>query len=349
MFFYKLKKEKNTNIYLTTTLNLEIHLKTLLHNKIKQFINDNSIGIHWAVGTRAESEATSGLLHFVQHLRFRGTETRTRANIESAIQELGGSIKNELTRERESLYITVESSHVAEAFALVGDVYNNTSFNENQVEAERESVYRDIIELQRDQLATTLESSYYTAFRQDQFGQPTLGIRENAANLSAAEINNFVSQYQVGSKIVVVASGDIDHATVESLTEKTFGGLQSGNGVELPNSRAPVFTPSLMFMRDDEMANINVGVFFEAPHYSHEDSYALRFYQAILGDYRADQHTGENLNATDRQYNTLHTLLGDLPDLTIQNCFYHPYSDTGLFGNYLFGNEVHGPQMLFHT
>lgn len=277
----------------------------------------NRIGVHWAVGTRAESETTSGLLHFVQHLRFRGNQSTTRAEIEAAIQKLGGNIREELTRERESVFITVESGHVAEAFELLGKVYSVTSFDANQVEAERESIYREIIELQRDQLASTLESSYYTAFRQDQFGQPTLGIRENASTISADDISSFVQKYFVGSKVVVVASGDVEHSQIEGLTQKTFGGLQSGQGVELPNSKAPLFTPSLMFMRDDEMANINVGVFFEAPNYSHEDSYALRFYQAIMGDYRADQHTGENLNATDRQYNTLHTLLGDLPDVTI--------------------------------
>jgi predicted Zn-dependent peptidase len=90
------------------------------------------------------------------------------------------------------LYITVESGHVAEAFELLGKVYSATSFDINQVEAERESVYRDIIELQRDQLASTLEFSYYTAFRQDQFGQPTLGIRENASTISAEDISSFV-------------------------------------------------------------------------------------------------------------------------------------------------------------
>jgi len=49
----------------------------------------------------------------------------------------------------------------------------------------------------------------------------------------------------------------------------------------------------------------------------------------------------------DRQYNTIHTLLGQLPDVTIHKCIYAPYSDTGLFGSYFHGNEVHAFQMLY--
>jgi mitochondrial-processing peptidase subunit beta len=53
------------------------------------------------------------------------------------------------------------------------------------------------------------------------------------------------------------------------------------------------------------------------------------------------------LNSSDRQYSLLHKELGNWPDVTIHKCDYLPYSDTGLFGSYLFGNEVFAPQMLY--
>ena len=59
----------------------------------------------------------------------------------------------------------------------------------------------------------------------------------------------------------------------------------------------------------------------------------------MFGSYRIDQH-GEHLNDVHKQYSSMHSLLGDLVDVTRSDCFYLPYSDCGLFGNYFFGNEV---------
>lgn len=53
-------------------------------------------------------------------------------------------------------------------------------------------------------------------------------------------------------------------------------------------------------MRDDELANLNVGVFFEAPTWDHPDSLALIFFKNLVGDYRADRYTGAHLNSADR-------------------------------------------------
>ena len=100
-------------------------------------------------------------------------------------------------------------------------------------------------------------------------------------------------------------------------------------------------------MRDDELANVNIGVFFEAPSYTDPDFFAMQVFKNIMGEYRADKHTGKHLNASDRQYSLLHKELGNWPDVTLHKCDYFPYSDTGLFGNYLFGNEVFAPQMLY--
>lgn len=58
-----------------------------------------------------------------------------------------------------------------------------------------------------------------------------------------------------------------------------------------------------MSMRDDEQANLNVGVFFDVPSWDSPDCLPLHFFKHIVGDYRADKYTGAHLNNSDRQYN----------------------------------------------
>jgi len=180
-------------------------------------------------------------------------------------------------------------------------------------------------------------------------GQPILGIRENIGNISRDQIVEYHKTHYIGPNIVVVGAGNISHEELVSSVDQHFGRLpnQIPSGLEVKNSDLPFFTPSMLYMRDDEMANCNIGVFFKAPGWAHEDYYSMLLFQRLLGEYTQDKYTGAHLNTSDRQYNTIHTHLGQLPDVTIHKSIYAPYSDTGLIGSYLHGNEVHGYQMLF--
>ena len=102
----------------------------------------------------------------------------------------------------------------------------------------------------------------------------------------------------------------------------------------------------MLFIRDDEMYNSNVAVFYDAPGVKHEDYYAFLLLKHMFGSYRIDKHA-EHLNDVKKQYNSMHALLGDLPDVTMANSHYYPYSDCGIFGNYFFGNEVFTRQMNY--
>jgi len=99
-------------------------------------------------------------------------------------------------------------------------------------------------------------------------------------------------------------------------------------------------------IRDDEMVNSNVGIFYDAPDVKHEDYYAFLLLKNMMGSYRIDQNAG-HLNDGHKQYNSMHALLSALPDVTRADCHYLAYSDSALFGNYFFGNEVFTRQMNY--
>lgn len=261
---------------------------------------------------------------------------------------MGGRVEQEIDRERNSLYITCQRQDVERVFALASDLLLNSTFNENQLEAEREAVYRRIIDLQKDQLECTVENALYTCFRDHQLGQPTLGIRENAGVLTAQQVRDFAAAHHVASNLVVTATGNVVHEQIVELTTKNFGALPRGEDSRA-NLHQPFFTPSLMYIRDDEMVNVNAGLFFKAPAYSHPDSALMRIFVELLGEYRADKHTATNLNDPSRQYNSLHEYLGHCTDITLQKTMYFPYSDVGVLGSYVMGNEVFAPQVAFMT
>lgn len=75
----------------------------------------------------------------------------------------------------------------------------------------------------------------------------------------------------------------------------------------------------------------------------------MHYFTRIIGDYRVDKYTGAHLNSAHLQYNTFHNALGSYPDIILQKPFYIPYSDTGLIGNFIFGNEIFNREMLLMT
>jgi hypothetical protein len=130
------------------------------------------------------------------------------------------------------------------------------------------------------------------------------------------------------------------------LAEQHFGNVKRTSERPKHGMDKAVFNPGLLFIRDDEMVNSSIGVFYDAPSWKHKDFYAFLLFQRVFGNYQIDKHA-EHLNDVKKQYNSMHAMLGDLPDVTRQECLYSPYSDCGIFGNWFFGNEVFTRQMNY--
>ena len=106
--------------------------------------------------------------------------------------------------------------------------------------------------------------------------------------------------------VVSVAGGNVEHSAIETLVQKKLGQVAQDSKSTPVNQEQVEFTPSTLYMRDDEMNNVNVGVFFKAPSYDSEEYFQLKLLQKIMGEYQADKFTGRWLNLPDRQYSTMH-------------------------------------------
>ena len=97
------------------------------------------------------------------------------------------------------------------------------------------------------------------------------------------------------------------------------------------------------------MLNTCFSVAFQAPSWNDPDYFAMQYFKRIVGEYRCDKYTGQHLNSAHLQYNSFHTYLGNYPDMILHKPFYFAYSDTGIFGNFLYGNEMYTPEMAVVT
>lgn len=191
-----------------------------------------------------------------------------------------------------------------------------------------------------------MENVYYNIYREHMMGQPILGDIDNIRMLNRDMVTNFKAANYYGNNMVIVGTGAVDHQQLVDLAEKHFSSIPRTSNVPKHGLEKPIYNPGLLMIRDDEMYNSSVGVFYDAPGWKHPDFYSFLLLQRMFGNYQIDKHA-EHLNEVTKQYNAMHTLLGNLVDVTRAECLYSPYSDCGIFGNWFFGNEVFTRQMNY--
>jgi len=177
-------------------------------------------------------------------------------------------------------------------------------------------------------------------------GQPIRGDADNLSSLTVSDLHNYKAANYFGDNMVVVGTGNINHDEFAAEVSNAFKNVNKTATEKRANSDKCVYVPALLMIRDDEMYNSNIGVFYDAPSIKHKDYYAFLLLKNMFGSYRIDKNA-EHLNDVKKQYNSMHALLGDLPDVTMANSHYFAYSDCGIFGNYFFGNEVFTRQMNY--
>jgi len=184
-----------------------------------------------------------------------------------------------------------------------------------------------------------MENVYYNVFRDHMMGQPILGDIDNIRRITRDMVVDFHARNYFGENVVVVGAGNVHHQQLVDLVEQHFSSLPRRSSLKMHNLEKAVFNPGLLMIRDDEMYNSSIGVFYDAPSWKHEDFYSFLLLQRMIGSYEINQNSG-HLNDVSKQYNAMHSLLGEYPDITRAECLFSPYSDCGIFGNWFFGNEV---------
>lgn len=179
-------------------------------------------------------------------------------------------------------------------------------------------------------------------------GQPILGDRANIKAVTRDFVVNYHAANYFGENLVIVGAGGIKHEELVELANTHFGhcARKPPEGVKRKGTEKPTFIPALTMIRDDEMENCCVGVFYNAPSWMHEDYYSFLLLERIFGSYNQETNY-EGLNNPGKQYNSVQSYLAQYPDIVKQQAIYSPYKDCGVFGNYLIGNEAFVKQMNY--
>ena len=108
-------------------------------------------------------------------------------------------------------------------------------------------------------------------------------------------VTDFHTRNYFGENMVIVGTGAVNHEQLVDLCEQHFSSMPKQAPHAILNTDTPIYNPGLLMIRDDEMINSSVGVFYDAPSWKHKDFYSFLLLQRMFGNYSIDRNT-EHLN-----------------------------------------------------
>lgn len=239
-----------------------------------------SIGVWLTRGSRHEPEEWSGIAHFVEHMLFKGTATRSAEDIAQAIDSIGGQLDAFTAKEYASYYIKVLDEHLPLALDILSDIVLNPAFDREDIEREKKVILEEIkmVEDTPDDLVHELFTQ--SLWEGHALGRPILGTKETVEALTQDALRDYFRRVYRASNFVVSAVGNLDHARVRELVERAFGGMEPA--ADLAPERTPVVTPRfLVRSKDLEQSHICLGT--SSYSQSHEDRYVSYVLNTLLG------------------------------------------------------------------
>ena len=209
-----------------------------------------TLGIWVGVGSRDESPHVAGSSHFLEHLLFKGTRSRTALDIATAMDAVGGEMNAFTAKEHTCYYANVLASDLPLAVTLLGDLVTEALNTAADLDSERTVVLEEIA-MRDDEPADAVHDLFAeTLFGDTPLGRSVLGTVETIEALTREDVDGWYRERYAVPSIVVSAAGRVDHQQVLELVTAAFGDRLAGQSPPDPlraGTDVPLTAPARPF------------------------------------------------------------------------------------------------------
>ena len=206
-----------------------------------------ALGVWVGCGPRHELPQQAGLSHMLEHMAFKGTSTRSAKDIATEIEQVGGDLNAYTSREQTAFHARMLKENVDVALDLISDILINPTFDEGELEREREVILQEIGQTRDtpdDLIFDHLQEACYPG---QSMGWPIFGSEKTVSGFSREDLKSYMgANYRAGG-MMLIAAGAVEHAQMVDAAGSLFRRLTLGNG---PDADPASFVSSEI--RDDQ-------------------------------------------------------------------------------------------------
>ena len=242
-------------------------------------LKSTSVGIWINTGGRNETSKQNGIAHFLEHMAFKGTQSRSALDIAQEIENVGGYINAYTSKEMTAYYARVLENDVPLAIDVISDILLNPIFDQRELETERGVILQEIgqsLDTPDDVIFDWLQEA---AFPDQPLGRTILGPSELVKNFSREDLLEFVSEQYGPEQMVLSAAGSVDHEKIVSQVKLLFDKKEPISKAAMISSKYNGGEKQV----DKNLEQAHFALAFEAPGYRDETIYTSQIYSIALG------------------------------------------------------------------
>jgi predicted Zn-dependent peptidase len=261
--------------------------KTVLDNGLRiitetmPYLNSATMGIWTDIGSRDETPESNGFSHFIEHMVFKGTKSRSALEIATSLESLGGTLNAFTGRENTCYYARVLNAHLPLAVEILSDILSNSTFESQHLRMEKRVVIEEIKDVLDTPSDTVHDLFSLATWKKHPLGYSILGTATNIKRIRRDNLLSFFKKNYVTSNTLIAAAGKVSHAALVKQVSKHLK-LNTSKRAKKATSIQPDISPARkIYSRDINQAHVVLG--WKIVKYNHPDRYPLLMLNNIMG------------------------------------------------------------------
>ena len=240
-----------------------------------------SLGVWIGTGSRIEKGPETGISHFIEHMVFKGTATRSAEDIARAVDSVGGGLDAFTSKELVSFNTKVLDEHLPIAFDVLSDLVLSPNFAEEDIEKEK-SVVLEELKMEADQPEYLLHELFVSnLWKHHGLGKPILGTRESVKKFHRDPLLDYYRRVYSPGNILITAAGSLDHDRIVDMVRERFSNLSARPAPEV--EKAPRAAAPIVLKKKDSLEQVHINLGVPAFQLSHELRFPLYVLNTVLG------------------------------------------------------------------
>lgn len=244
-------------------------------------IDSVSVGVFVRTGSRNESKKLNGISHFLEHMAFKGTKTRTYSDIAIGVERLGASMNAYTSKDTTCYFMSGLGKHASVFTEMLADMVQNNIFPQEELDRERGVIIQEYNQYEDDASTTAYylhdEAMYGT---NTPLGRTILGPKKNINAFAREDFIGYVNSQYTAQNLIVALAGNIDHDEAVRHVESLFSEVPQG---QVNQVQAPTYQGGIRIKRKAAFTQSSVMMGFPIANLK-EDFYADLVASSVFGD-----------------------------------------------------------------
>ncbi len=304
--------------------------KTILPSGIKvlteniPYVKSFSLGFWLNVGSRDESFKNNGISHFIEHMLFKGTKKRSARRIATEIESLGGYLNAFTSKEHTCYYGRGLSEHLRKTFDVISDMIQFPAFKPSEIKKEAGVVIDELNDIEDNPEELIFDKFEEIIFSGRSLSLPIIGSEKNINSFNQDSLFHFVNENYGFNKLIVAASGNLDHNKILKLVDTYIQKDLGKSNVKRKHSSAANL-PGKIEIIDKEIQQVHAIMGRSAVGFKSEDRQKIAVLSQVLGE-----------GSSSRLFQAVREKNGIAYQV---NSFLNSYYDVSAFGIYFSTND----------